>query len=482
MTLVRRLPRFVLSLGGVAAITWVGYAVIPVNPTTQGFAYLLFVLAVATAWGLWEAVLGSVAATLFFNLYFFEPKLTLTIADPDNWVALFSFLATSLVASQLSTKARQRTLDALERQRDLERLYTFGRLILLADEGEAFARQLARKLAETFHLDAVALFEIRTGEIHRAGPSDFEGIDSQIREAGWNGQVFTDADHRRVITGVRLGAAPVAGLALQGELMPDSVLQSIVNLVAIGLERAKAQEFARQVEVEKRSDQLRTTLIDAIAHEFKTPLTSIRAASSLLSSGVDLNSPGAVRMWKIADEEAAHLEELIDNAIDVSRLDTEQIDLHLEVSDLEMLVRQVVDSMQAEAGDRRLTIESLTPVPPVAIDRRLTRLAVTQLVANALKYSPQSSPVVLQLSSETGIAKLDITDHGGGIPQNEQERIFQRFYRSPSVKANIPGKGLGLSIAYRVIAMHKGHLSVESRPGETTFHIELPIAKREVKS
>src|SRR2546426_5927077 len=142
--------RLLLSISGVATVTFVAYRVIPVNATTVGFAYLLLVLIIASTWGFLEASLSSVLATLTFNFFFFPPIGTFTIADPQNWVALFSFLTTSLIASRLSAKAKRRALDAIERQQDLERLYTFSRAILLIDNIEPFPKQLARKLAEIF--------------------------------------------------------------------------------------------------------------------------------------------------------------------------------------------------------------------------------------------------------------------------------------------------------------------------------------------
>ena len=140
--------RSLLSLAGVAIVTLTAFKVIAVNATTVGFAYLLLVLVIATAWGFAEAALASVAATLAFNFFFLPPIGTLTIADPQNWAALFSFLATALIASRLSAKAKRRAMDAVERQNDLERLYTFSRAILLIDSGEPFAKQLARRIAE----------------------------------------------------------------------------------------------------------------------------------------------------------------------------------------------------------------------------------------------------------------------------------------------------------------------------------------------
>src|SRR5262249_41306713 len=201
---------------------------------------------------------------------------------PQNWIALFSFLTTALVAGRLSTEAKRRALDAMSRQRDVERLYTFSRSILLIDKTEPFPKQLVRKLADVFELTAVVLYERRTEEFYRAGPSDFEGLDDQLRHAALRGTSFADVQHRRTITAVRLGAEPIAGLALQGEQMPDAVLQGISNLVAIGLERARAQDLEAQVEAASQSEKLRTTLLDAMAHEFKTPLTSVIGATTAL--------------------------------------------------------------------------------------------------------------------------------------------------------------------------------------------------------
>src|SRR5262245_36493498 len=221
-----RVLRLLISVAGVGMVTWITSSLIPVNATTAGFAYLLYVLIIASAWGFLEASIASIAAMLTFNLFFLPPVGTLTIADPQNWVALFTFLATSLIASRLSTAAKRRASDAIARQQDLERLYTFGRAILLIND-EPFAKQLCVKLAETFELTAAALYERRSDQIYRAGPLEFEGMDAQLRESALHGTTFADAERNRVITAVRLGAEPIAGLGLQGPRMTDSVLQSI---------------------------------------------------------------------------------------------------------------------------------------------------------------------------------------------------------------------------------------------------------------
>ena len=465
-----------MSLAGVAAVTITAFKVITVNPTTVGFAYLLLVLIIATAWGFTEAAIASVAAALAFNFFFLPPVGTLTIADPQNWAALFSFLATALIASRLSDKAKRRAMDALERQNDLERLYSFSRAILLIDSGEPFAKQLARRIAEVFEISAVVLYERRTGEAYRAGPADFDGLEEQIRECAVSGSSYSDPGGHRVITAMRLGSEPIASLALQGARMADSVVQGIANLVAIGLEREHAQDLARQIEVARQSEQLRTTLIDAMAHEFKTPLTSIRAATTSLLASPGQPEESRNELLKIADEEAEHLRELIDDSIEMARLDIAQIELRLNVASLPELIREVADSMSIELDGRPLDIACDEELPALAFDRRLLKLALRQLVDNALKYSPPGTPILFRLHLADSAVVMEVTDHGKGIPPNEQNLIFDRFFRSASVRDRIPGSGLGLSIARSIVRAHDGDLSVTSRAGETTFRMRLPVS------
>jgi two-component system sensor histidine kinase KdpD len=468
--------RLALSLAGVGIATFLARALIPANPTTAGFAYLLVVLVIASTWGFVEASVASIAATLAFNFFFFPPVGTFAIRDPQNWVALFSFLATAIIASRLSAKAERRAREAIERQRDVERLYTFSRAILLIDNAEPFPTQLTRQLQDIFELEGVILYDRRAGETYRAGLSDGEGLEEQLRDAAAHGVWLSNTARGVVVTAVRLGSAPIASIALVGTRMPDSVLQGVSNLVAIGLERARAQDLARQVEVARRSEELRTTLIDAMAHEFKTPLTSIKAATTSLLSD-SLNSPQTTReLLTIADEEADRLKSLIDDSIEMARLDTPRLEIELRPSSLPDLAREAVASIGSDLSDRRLEIECAEPLPEILLDRRLVRLAIRQLLDNALKYSPPGTPIGVRIEALSGNAILDVTDFGPGIPRLEQPRIFERFYRSPAVRQQVPGSGLGLAISHTIVQAHGGELTVTSRPGRTTFRMALPLS------
>jgi two-component system, OmpR family, sensor histidine kinase KdpD len=474
--LLQRGVRIALSLAGVAVITYVAYRPeVPTYATTVGFAYLLLVLIIATTWGFVEAALVSIVATLTFNFFFLPPLGTFTIGDPQNLVAFFSFLLTSLIASRLSARAKRRAQDAIERQQDLERLYTYSRAILLIEGGEPFPKQLIQKLADTFNLVAVVLYDRNSGEFYRAGPEEFAGMDDQLKDAALHSTSFSDPKHQRVITAIRLGAEPIASLALQGARMPDSVLQGIANLIAIGLERARAQNLAHQVEAARESEQLRTTLIDAVAHEFKTPLTSIKAATTSLLSNPGQSMETRTELLKIADEEAEHLRDLIDDAVELARLDSAQIHLHLEPTDARQLIRDVVASLRAGIDGRPMDINFEEGLPALSVDRRLVMLAIKQVLDNALKYSTPDSPVSIRVYRPGDAIVIEIVNQGKGIPLPEQKRVFERFYRSPSVKQQIPGSGLGLSIANSVVQAHRGELALTSASGVTTFRMSLPL-------
>jgi two-component system sensor histidine kinase KdpD len=472
--------RILFGLFGVLAVTFLGYKVVPVNATTVGFAYLLVILVLASTWGFLEAALASVLATLVFNFFFLPPVGTFTIADPQNWVALSSFLATSLIASRLSAKARARASEAVERQRDLERLYAFSRAMLQIETGGPFFKQLLERLVQVFDLQAAVLYECDGGDFTCVGIANLEGIQNSLRRAAVSGGTSPQEEPPFVIVAVGSGSEPIASLALRGATMPLAVLQGVANLVAIGLDRARAQDLAQQVEAARQSEQLRTTLIDAMAHEFKTPLTLIRAATTSLLANPEIPTANRTEQLAIANEEAEHLQELIDDAIEMARLDTAHIEIHPELGSLEETLREVLASMKTEIDERPLQIAFNGVVPQMPFDKRLLKLAIRQLLDNALKYSPADTPVEIGAYIKDGVLTVDVTDYGKGIPDEEQRRIFERFYRSPAVRGQIPGSGLGLSIADSIVRAHNGELTVSSHLGQTTFRITLPVLRQEV--
>jgi two-component system, OmpR family, sensor histidine kinase KdpD len=473
-----------LHFGGavvlIFAVTFAYSRLIHVNATTVGFSYLVAILVIATAGGLLEATVASIVAMLCFNYFFFSPVGTFTVADPQNWVALFAFLATSITASQLSARAKRRTREAVERQREMERLYALSRAILLTDTAQPIAKQIAHEIARTFDFPGVALFDRSTGEIYRAGPEDIPETDDKLRETAVQGTQFQDGVPPVVVTAIRLGGEPIGSLAFRGAILSDTALQSLSNLVAVGLVRVRAQEAANLAKAARQSEELKSTLLDAIAHEFKTPLTSIKAAAGALLAEPPAESPEQRELVTIVDEEADRLARLVTEVIQMARIEGGKLQLNRGLHSASSLVSTALQQMKPLTEEREIRLQLPDKLPLVFVDAELIRLAIRQLIDNALKYSYPSSPITIGVQAgEKGVI-VTVRDEGPGIAETEQARIFEKFYRSTKDRHLITGTGMGLTIAREVLRAHGSDVEVRSSPGKgSEFYLSLPVASQE---
>ncbi|HWJ57935.1 MAG TPA: ATP-binding protein [Vicinamibacterales bacterium] len=457
-----------LALGALAGATALFHFVVPANPTTVALSYLLLVLLTATEWGLLEATLLAAAASLAYNLFFLPPVGRLTIADAENWASFFAFMLTAIVVSQLSGRARARHLEAVARQRDLERLYTLSRGLLLAEEGGAAPAGIARHIADAFELEGLALYDQHTGTIVRAGRTDLPEVDARLRDVARQATTWREPGGI-VVTAVRLGQAPIGSLALQGGTMSDTVLQSVVNLAAIGLERAREREAATATEAARRSGELRAALLDAVAHEFKTPLTSIRAAAGGLTGLVTTGD--ARELLAIVDEESARLQGLVSDAIRMFHVEVGDFEVRRERHDLRGLVDRVIRELGARLAGRPVT-NRIMPDVIVEADADLLGLALRQLVDNAAKYSSPGSAIDVDASMGSGVDVV-VRNLGPAIPEHERDRIFERFVRGAQA-SRLPGSGMGLAIVRRIAQAHGGDVTAASSGGVTEFRLSLP--------
>jgi len=476
---IRLAGRVVAALGIVAALTFLSFRLAPVNEITAGFLYLVAILLIATAGGLVESTLASIVAMLCFNYFFLPPIGTLTISDPRNWVALFAFLATSLTASQLSARAKRRTREAVERQNEIERLYSLSRALLLTEAARPIAKQIVEQVAQVFEFPAVALYDRGSGEIYRAGFDDLPAIDAELREAAVRSQLFRDENSALIVTPIRLGRQPMGSLAVRGASLSDAALQSLVNLAAIWLERALSEEAVNRAEVARRSDELKSTLLDAIAHEFKTPLTSIKAVTSdLLSDSVSPLEQRQRELISIADEGADRLSTLVTQAIQLARIEGGKFQLNRGVHLPSSLISAALRQMKALTDGREITVSIAGELPLVSVDAELVQMVIAHLIDNALKYSPRGAPISVGAQVSGDLVVIDVTDRGAGITEEEQSRIFDKFYRGTKER-NLKGTGMGLAIAREIIRAHGQEIWVRSKPGEgSEFSFSLPLAPR----
>ena len=259
--------------------------------------------------------------------------------------------------------------------------------------------------------------------------------------------------------------------------MSDAALQSLLNLVAVGLEKARAQEEVNRAQVARQSEELKSTLLDAIAHEFKTPLTSIKAVTTDLLSNPDESLSQQQRgLVTIADEGADRLARLVTEAIQLARIEGGKFQLNRGIHFPSSLLSAALRQTKSLTDGRDLKLEVADDLPLVFVDAELIQMVIAHLIDNAVKYTPQGSPIVIGAhASEKGVI-IHVTDQGPGITQDEQSRIFEKFYRG-SRGQHLKGTGMGLAIAREIVRAHGEEIWVKSSPGKgSEFFFSLPIA------
>jgi len=460
-----RALRFVVVSAVVAGITFVCSGLILVNATTVGFAYLLSVLMIATGWGFSEALWASLLSLLCLNFFFLAPKGTFNIAEPENWVALSAFLATSITASRLSARERQRAQEALDRQQEMERLYALSRAILLIDTNSPPAQQIARQIQEIFNVPALALYDRATGEIHRSGLDDITDLENRMRDAKVHKTFLHSTPEVTVLMPIHLSGQLIGSFAIRGAPLSETALQALSNLVAVALEKARGQESANRAEAARQSEEFKSTLLDAIAHEFKTPLTSIKAAATAMLSSPAPGTDEGRELMTIVDEETDRLSRLVSEALQMAHIEAGEFRLNRAPHSVSVLIGGLQEQMKAKTEGREVQVSIARDFPMVEVDGELVVLALRQLLDNAIKYSPPDSPLSIIAERDESFVKISVCDRGAGIPDRERPLIFEKFYRGPTFRQRVPGTGMGLAIALAIARAHGGDITVESGPG-----------------
>ena len=467
-----RAGRFAGAIVMVAAVIEV-YRLVAVNNTTVALSLVLAILGISAWWGLGAAVLASVIAMLGFNYYFLPPVRTFTIQDPQNWVALFAFLVTAVTASQLSERARRREAEAEARRIESERLYDLVQAMMLRGSPASTIREFVHNVVRVFGYGGAAFYYRPTQEIVRSGSETKVVSDHDLMAIAEVEDVSIDVERGIATAPVRFGGRPMGSLALVGSPPSEHIVRAIVNLVAITIEKARAIEDASHAEAARQSELLKAALLDSLAHDLKTPLTSIKAAvTSLLGT----SDAGQHELLTIINEEADRLNRLAAEVIEMARIEAGR--LHLEKASVSVaaLVDQAIAGFTAPLDPRRVAVEIEEGLPQGEGDAELILRVVRQLVENALKYSPPGSPLSVSARLKNGKIVIGVADRGPGIEDNERFRIFEKFYRGRAHRYGTEGTGMGLAIAKGIVEAHGERIWVESEPGRgSAFYFTLPV-------
>ena len=465
-----------VSLAVVAGITFFYRHLLHVNQTTVALSFLLAILAVSALWGMVVSVVMSLAAVIAFNYFFLPPVGTLTIADPQNWVALFAFLVSSIMGSQLSSRIRTEADEAHHRRREVERLYQFSRKLLGEGNVIQLMNAIPNYIVESFEAGAATLFLPQKDKFYRSGFGAAHLDEEKMKQAFSLDEIFADTQRGEYFVPIRLGVRPIGSLGISGSQLSRQSLDAISTLVAIAIERARAIEQLGQTEAERQGERLKSALLDSITHDFRTPLTSMKAAVSSLLSALPPSAPSTHELLTIINEECDRLNRLVEEAGEMAKLEAGEIALDLEPVPVEEIIRAALGHCGGSLGARDVNVRIAPDLPPVRADRERAKEALVQLIDNANLYSAKDQPITITAELTRDAVTVSVADRGPGIDDFEQTMIFDKFYRGKDQRYLVRGTGMGLPIAKALIVAQNGTISVTSQLGHgSVFAFTLPV-------
>lgn len=466
-----------LTLAGIGLCTWASFR-LGQGLAFTGFIYLVFVVLTAMFGGFGSATLVSIVSAACLN-YFFVPPLFSFVNSPENWVALGAFEFTALVISQLSHREHQRTVEVKYLYEDMERLYETSRKILLLNSSAEPGAVIASAIRETFGLRSVQLLDASPAAVFCSGecPPDME---ARTRDAYLLSRNTFDRATGTWYYVLSVGVRPIGALALTGARMTKATATALASLSAIALERARILQKELRAQADRQTEQLRGSVLDNLAHQFKTPLAVARTASAGLLA---LGGLSALQTEFVAviDQQARKLDDLASRLLRSASLERAEFKPKRQAILLSTLAHSVVDKLESATDRERVRVFDPGGEAPVLADKELILTSITQLVDNAINYSDPGSPIDIRITLKESETVLTVRSKGLVVSGADRERIFERFYRAPETRHLPSGTGLGLSIVKKIVESHQGHVWAEGEAGYgTAVSIALPAAAQPV--
>jgi len=468
-----------VGCSGIAAITGLGFA-LDFNFAAVSPCFLLLIVLLSLTGDFAACCVVSLVALGSLDYFFTRPILSFRVGNPVNLTALFCFLVTALVVTRLVSKVRDKAELSHAQNQKTQQLYDVAQHLLAADPRED-GTQFLEPFCGAFGVNAACLFDAESSELHAAGESQFD-LEQRTRDAYIKGE--NDDDQRRgiFVRCIRLAGKTTGAVGFEG--LEDASLTAgpLTALAAALLSRTHSVRKANQAAAAAQTEAYRSVILDALAHEFKTPLSTILAAAGALREAASLG-PEHLEMAETVEAEAARLGRLTTRLIRTARLEQEEIRPWMELTHFASVVGDAVNQYSRISGDRCIHVLDHCQSADVLADPDLLRLAISQLVDNACKYSQDGSPVELIISNQDGLVSLRVLSSGTPILSSERAHIFNRFYRGVDARRMTAGTGLGLYVARKIAIAHGGNLELECEPatGENVvFCMTLPIPESEL--
>jgi len=442
--------------------------------------YLLIIVPVALWCGFWQAAVVSLSAVGVQSYFTARMATGNPAADPANPIELFAFILTALVISRLSARVTEHARSSDSWGGQMQDLYEFTRRTLQMNLHVEPGSQLAELVHEIFALEAVVIFDADLHETYQAG---YWNVDPQ--ELAQNVYYFESSDDdpetgiaRRVL---RLGTVPIGSIVVRGDTSPLTN-NAIASLIAVTFDRYRAFANESRIETERQTEQLRSTVLDALAHEYKTPLTAIRAASTGLSEMGKL-SAGQADLVSLISEQTDLLSDLTTKLLTTARLDADEVTVHAVPIGVASLIDEVVASMSERLATMKVAVDVPDERLVLCCDGRLMTMLLTQYIDNACKYAIYGTTITIRALQSKSEVIFSVHSFGPVIPMADRERIFDRYYRSSNSSNRAAGTGIGLSVAKRAASIHNGYVWVTSDQDEgNTFFAAIPAQTRKRES
>jgi two-component system sensor histidine kinase KdpD len=506
-----RVVGYAMAAAAVGAVSlFIGFVLGQVSLANVSMLYLLAVMATAVAFGRGPAIFASFIAFLVFDWFFVQPLHRFTVSDPGEWVSLLFFLLTATVTGQLAADQRQRAREAQQREREAVVLYDVVRLLGDGDlnvELGAVAARLRREL----QVQALAIEVWQPGGTARRYTAGDEAALAQLRNGAGTaahvlhrGSAGTSQTHAapgrwvRIVQPTRassanpnLRLAPITvGERRVGALLmlapttefdatDDRLVSAAAAQIGVAIERARLREEATDAEILRRTDALRQALLNAVSHDLRTPLATIMAsAGSLRQQDVAWTEEERQGFAQAIEEEAEHLNRLVGNLLDLSRIEAGTIRPQKSWQDFSILVDDVLERLRPVTREHRLRVEVPLDLPPVYLDPVEIGEVLYNLVENATRYAPAGTEITIQARLEGQMLRVAVSDRGPGLPAAALPHLFDPFYRVLDGQPRPQGLGLGLAIVKGLVTAHDGVVSAENRAGGgARFSFTLPVGE-----
>ena len=456
--------RYLAAFALIALVTALFYVMRDALDTTLVALLYLLPLGIITAfWGLGPGIASAAVTFLTFNYFFLKPYYTFTVHNPTDVVILVVFLIVAVVISQLVGRMQASLAAATAREREATRLYEISAALAGLHDDRAIADILARQ--------ALAVSQAERVQIDLGGTRPFSLFLPDASAPHRPPELVLPIQAARGLLGeIRLWRAALA--ISSGE---KRLLQTFASQGALALERARLAEAESRAKVLEESDRLKSAILSSVSHELRTPLSTIKAASSSLRSAeVSWDSAARPELVAQIDDEADHLNLLVGNLLDMSRIESGALKPKREWNILREIVETVLARMKNLIGEHRLEVDVPENLPLVPVDFLQMEQVFTNLLSNSVKYAPEKTLIRLRAFVEGESIHAAVSNQGPQIPQEHLERIFDKFFRVTAAE-RVTGTGLGLSICKGIIEAHGGKIWAENLADGLAFHFTVPL-------